>query len=419
MPRVSVIIPAYNRANYLPEALDSVFGQTPAPHEVIVVDDGSTDDTLEVLRDYEGKIRYARQEHQGVSAARNRGLALAQGDVIAWLDADDVWESEFLATVLPILDADPEADGVYTGLTRIDPAGNPLPQVGQTVVPPEELYSSLVDDCFIQTSTFVARKRCFDQVGGFDPRFDICEDYDMFLRLAQGFRIVGIPELLVRYRVHPHNTVSNTEAFCRFRLALTEKHFGKPEGNPQTWPPTTRRAHGYAFRAAGYKCIQGGQIDQGWAYLEKAFVIWPPLLTHLDTFYELACGDQPTGRRGDVTSLDIDGNGAQMVSRLDGLFAKSDGDIAQLRGSAYGNAYLALAILSDQAGRWSAARRYLFHAIGANPRLLTSSPVLRRLLKLSAGQRLVGFGRSLGGGQQRTPHMTHPAGAKHESQTGH
>jgi glycosyltransferase involved in cell wall biosynthesis len=419
MLRISVIIPAYNRANYLPEALDSVFVQRPAPNEIIVVDDGSTDDTLEVMRGYEGRVRYARQEHQGVSAARNCGLALAQGDVIAWLDADDVWEPGFLATVLPILDTDPEVAGVYTGLTRIDPAGNRLPQVGQTVVPAEELYSSLVDDCFIQTSTFVARKRCFDQIGGFDSRFDICEDYDMFLRLAQRCRIVGIPELLVRYRVHPHNTVSNTEAFCRFRLALTEKHFGKPEGDPQAWPPTTRRAHGHAFRAAAYKCIQGGQMDQGWAYLEKAFVIWPPLLTRLDTFYELACGDQPTGRRGDVTTLDIDSNGAQMVSRLDGLFAKNKADIAQMRGPAYGNAYLALAILSDQAGRWSVARGYLFRAIEAHPRLLTSTPVLRRLLKLSAGQRLVGFGRSLGGGQQPTPHTTHPGGAHDESPTSH
>ena len=156
-------------------------------------------------------------------------------------------------------------------------------------------------------------------------------------------------------------------------------------------------------------------MDQGWAYLEKAFVIWPPLLTRLDTFFELACGDQPTGHRGDVTSLDIDGNGAQMMSRLDELFAKSGGDVAQMRGPAYGNAYLALAILSDQASRWSTARHYLFQAIEANPRLVTSSPVLRRLLKLSAGQRLVGFGRSLGGGQQRTPHTTYPAGAKHES----
>ena len=210
MLRVSVIVPTYNRANYLREALDSILNQSFAPYEVIVVDDGSSDNTPEVLRAYASNVRFTQQEHQGVSAARNRGLALAQGDVVAWLDADDVWETEFLSTIVPLLDERPELGGVYTGLIRIDAQGNVLPQVGVRVVPAEELYSALVEDCFIQTSTFVARKRCFDQVGAFDPQFDICEDYDMFLRLAQCCTIIGLPELLVRYafiRTIPYPTL--------------------------------------------------------------------------------------------------------------------------------------------------------------------------------------------------------------------
>jgi tetratricopeptide (TPR) repeat protein len=405
--RVSVIIPAYNRADYLVQAMQSVLNQSFSPFEVIVVDDGSTDDTAEVVRAFESRARYLRHDdNRGVAAARNSGLSAARGEVIAWLDADDLWEPDCLATVIPMLRADEGLDGVYTGLMRIDADGTLLPQVSLAVVPPADLYSALVEDCFIQTSTFVARKRCFDRVGEFDTRFRICEDYDMFLRLAKAFTIVGVPEPLVRYRVHEHNTVANTEAFCRFRLALTQKHFGEPEGDPRTWSPVRRRAHSCAFRAAALKCIQSGQTDRGWDYLEKAVSIWPDLLGRLDTLYELACGDQPHGYRGHVDSLDIEGNGREMLIRLDVLFGKADPMLQPMRRPAYGNAYLALGILSDQAGRWRAARCYLFQAIKANPRLLGSNSVARRLLKLLLGRRSLTIKRLITGNGQKlaAPH---------------
>lgn len=392
--RVSVIIPTYNRADYLPQALQSVFDQTLDPFEVIVVDDGSTDNTADVVRAFEPRVRYFRHQHnKGISAARNSGLEAARGEVVAWLDADDLWEPDFLATVIPLLVADEGLDGVYTGLVRIDAAGNILPQFSQRVVPPADLFSSLIENCFIQTSTLVTRKRCFEQAGDFDPQFGICEDYDMFLRLSKTFTIAGVPTPLVRYRVHEHNIVSDTDAFCQFRLALTQKHFGKPEGNPRTWSGERRRAHAHAFRSVALKCIRDGQPDQGWRYLEEAVSIWPDLLGRLDTLYELACGDQPGGYRGQADLLDIEGSGAEMLKRLDTLFAKGNPAIETMRRPAYGNAYSALGMLSDQAGRWTAARRYLFQAVKANPRLLASYPVVRRLLKLCAGQRLVGLGR--------------------------
>jgi glycosyltransferase involved in cell wall biosynthesis len=396
MLQVSVIIPTYNRAQYLPQALQSVFEQSLIPFEVIVVDDGSTDCTADLMNAFESRVHYCWHRHnKGVAAARNSGLAAVHGDVVAWLDADDLWEPDFLATVIPLLEADEGLDGIYTGLVRIDADGNLLPHSSQMVVPPSNLYSALVEDCFIQTSTFVARKRCFASAGGFDTRFRICEDYDMFLRLAKVFTIAGVPAPLVRYRVHGDNTVANADAFCRFRLAVTRKHFGEPEGDPRVWPPLRRRAHGCAFRAAAFKCIQSGQTDRGWDYLEKAVSIWPALLGRLDTLYELACGDQPMGYRGHTGSLDIEGNGREMFIRLDALFAKGGMTLEPMRRSAYGNAYLALGMLNDQAGHWGTARRNLFRAVQNVPRLLASPPVLRRLLKLCAGKGVVGLARSV------------------------
>ena len=388
--RVSVIIPTYNRAEYLSQALKSVFDQSLSPFEVIVIDDGSTDNTPEVVRAFEPGIRYFRHDHnRGVSAARNLGLEVARGEVIAWLDADDLWEPDFLGTIIPMLETVEGLDGVYTGLVRIDADGNLLPQASQTVVSPPDLYSVLIEDCFIQISTFVARKRCFERVGNFDTQFDICEDYDMFLRLATTFTIAGVPTPLVRYRVHEHNTVKDTAAFCQFRLALAQKHFGKLEGDARTWSVERRCAHAYAFRSVALKCIQDGQPDRGWRFLEKATLIWPDLLGRLDTFYELACGDQPRGYRGHANLLDIEGNGTEMLNRLDNLFAKADPTLKPMRRRAYGNAHLALGLLSDLASRPLVARRYLLRAAITHPNLLVTSQLPRKLIKTCLGARAI------------------------------
>lgn len=391
MPSISVIIPTYNRVDYLSQALKSVFDQSLRPFEVIVVDDGSNDGTADMVLAWRPEVRYFWQNHKGVSAARNRGLDEARGQVIAWLDSDDLWERGFLSATVSMLAAEPELDCVYTGLVRIDSEGSLLPQSSHKVVHPAQLYDSLVEHCNIQTSTFVARRECFEQAGRFDTNFDICEDYDMFLRLAKVCRIAGIPHPLIRYRVHAQNTVSDPGAFCRFRLALTEKHFGKPEGDPETWPHEKRRAHAYAFIAAALKCIENAKPETGWQYMEYAFLTWPGLADRVDTFYELICGDQPGGYRGHVAKLDIEGNGAKMLDWLEGLFLCTKPALDPMRCRAFGNAHLALAMLHDQAGDWDAARRHLVEGVRSSPGLLASRPVLRRLLKLFAGQRVAGL----------------------------
>jgi len=393
--RASVIIPTYNRANYLKEALHSVKAQTRLPFEVIVVDDGSTDQTETVVNNFDHEIRYLRRNHEGVAVARSAGVAAAQGDILAWLDADDLWEPEFLETVTQRFANNPQIDGVYTGLSRIDGVGHPLPQSSTRVVPADDLYDSLIEECLIQTSTFAVRKDCFHEVGLFDRQFDICEDYDMFLRLAAKFKLVGIPKALVKYRVHAHNTVNNTDAFCKARLALSKKHFGSMEGNPRTWPEISRRAHAFAWRAVSLRYLEVKQYDHGWHYLKAACQAWPNILDRLDTFYELTCFDQPAGHRGHTAGLDIVGNGEIMLQGLERILADATPELASMRDLAYGNAYLTLALLSDQAGMWSEGRRYLLQAIRYNKRLLRSPLVMRRGLKLWLKPGLTFIGQAL------------------------
>lgn len=387
--RVSVILPTYNRAAYLQEALASVFAQTLAPWEVIVIDDGSTDNTQDIMATYDTRLRYFRQAHQGVAAARNYGLKMAQGDIMAWLDADDLWESDFLATLLPLLESDSQIDGCYSGCAYIDAAGDPLPQTDQRIVASSKLFSALTESNFLTTPAIIVRKRCFAQVGDFDTQLSICEDYDMWLRLAKQFTIVGLSVPLVKIRVHGANTVRDTAAFSRFRIHVVQKHFGDAEGDPAMWPEEKRCAYAMAFRDVALKHSQDGEDVQKWQYLEKAIAIWPGLLARLDTFYELACGEQPRGRRGLATSLDIAGHGVAMLSGLDALFEKAGLSVSRLRHTAYGNAYLALAMLSDQAGQWGSARRYMLRALRAYPPLVLQFGVVRRLLKLTVGRRVV------------------------------
>jgi hypothetical protein len=382
---VSTIIPSYNRANYLPLALDSVLGQTHPVTEIIIVDDGSTDNTPEVVTQYEGRIRFCQENHGGVSAARNKGLELAQGEIIAWCDADDVWESTFLQHTVSLLEDDPRLDGVYTGVVHIDSNGQRLPQENCVVVPPDRLYAALADDCFIQTTGFVMRKRCFDQAGWFDTNFDISEDYDMFLRLAQHCCIRGIGEPLVQYRVHSQNTVGNAGKWCESRLALTRKHFGDPRQGIMDLTAQQRRAHAYAYRAAAIRSLQDGADDQGWQYLRQSVLLWPEILSQLSTLYELVCGPQPPGLRGDAARLNLPQREADMLQHLNDLFRPADATLAPQRSIAYGNTYLTLGILSDRAGDQAAARHSLWTALRYHPQFLFNYPFMRRLLKVSIG----------------------------------
>jgi glycosyltransferase involved in cell wall biosynthesis len=380
--KVSVIIPTYNRAGYLREALESVFKQSSAPWEVIVVDDGSTDETRQVVENAPGTVRYLEQEHRGVAAARNLGLDSATGDVIAWLDSDDIWDPDFLATVVPLLVQNDGLDGVYSGITMIDANGKALRTVVR-VEPPEQLHKALSHSNFLATPSVVVRKRCYDCVGSFDEELRIAEDADMWLRLSRQFRLEGLAQSLVRIRVHDSNLMSDAEAFREAQLRYAQKRIVELEGDRSELSDSARAIRGLAYRTIALMYIQSGQDQKGWDYLFEAVSVYPQILSQLETFYELACGDQPRGYRGDVNLLDIERNGAKMLHQLEALFREASSDVHAFRSVAFGNAYLALGMLSDQANHWSRARHYLFQAFRNNPKLIVCPQVFWRWLKVT------------------------------------
>jgi glycosyltransferase involved in cell wall biosynthesis len=209
MQRVSVVIPTFNRASLVAGAVDSALAQTHGPTEVIVVDDGSTDGTADLLdRRFGAAIRVERlPRNQGRSAARNRGWALADGDFVAFLDSDDVWDPDKLERQLPLFDQ-PRVDLVHGWIRLTDTAGRPLRARSATLQRGFERalargydYAGITETwCMMWTSTVVVRRELPEAADGFDPALDDYEDWDLFWRIARRGVVATVPECVAAYR---------------------------------------------------------------------------------------------------------------------------------------------------------------------------------------------------------------------------
>lgn len=205
MPRVSVIIPSYNCARYLGRAIDSVSHQTYKDFDIVLVDDGSTDDTKDVAMQYGRRLTYLYQQNQGVSAARNYAIAKASGELLAYLDADDMWYPGKLEEQVAFLDAHQECGMVHSETSVINEQDEILHarfnQETNRPVPQGHCLQALLRRSHIQTLTVVERRKCFDSVGGFDERLPIVQDYLHWIMIAaEGYEIGYLAEPLGKYR---------------------------------------------------------------------------------------------------------------------------------------------------------------------------------------------------------------------------
>jgi glycosyltransferase involved in cell wall biosynthesis len=212
MPRVSVVIPAYNRADTLPDALDSLLAQTYVDFEVIVVDDGSTDNTKSVVEEYckkDSRIIYYYQENKERSAARNQGIRLSRGEYITFLDADDAYFPQKIEKQVAVLDSVKDADFVYCHYKAMDRAGNPVGNGDPLAynlsgnIYPEILRFTGVS---ITTPGVMVRKKLLDKIGGFDETMNSHEDFDLWRRAARVTRIEQMQEALIAARVGASGT---------------------------------------------------------------------------------------------------------------------------------------------------------------------------------------------------------------------
>ena len=203
MPLVSAIIPTYNRVSFVREAINSVLAQKYTDYEIIVVDDGSNDNTHAVLTALNQQIRIIRQPNLGVSAARNAGILAAKGTYLAFLDSDDLWQKNKLLHQIQFFQNHPAAKICYTGETWIR-NGRHINQTKNHTKYDGWIFEHLLPRCIISASSIMFHREIIEKVGLFDTSLTVCEDYDMWLRLGARFPIYLLPEeYIIKRDGHP------------------------------------------------------------------------------------------------------------------------------------------------------------------------------------------------------------------------
>jgi glycosyltransferase involved in cell wall biosynthesis len=222
-PQISVVIPVYNREQTIGRAIDSVLAQELLPEEIIVVDDGSTDDTPEILNLYLPKIQVVRQENKGVSAARNRGIEVAAGKWIAFLDSDDEWMPDKLQKQIVFIEQHPNIRILQTderwirNNMRVNPGKKYSKKSGN-------IFKNCLKTCIVGPSTVICEAGLLAEMGGFDENLPVCEDYDLWLRIAAKYPIPLIKQtLIIKYGGHPDQLSLSTPAMDRYRVQSLEK----------------------------------------------------------------------------------------------------------------------------------------------------------------------------------------------------
>jgi glycosyltransferase involved in cell wall biosynthesis len=250
-PSVSVVIPCFNQAHYLGEAIESVLGQTTPPVELIVIDDGSEDNSFEVAGRYPSVVR-RRQPNRGVAAARNAGLSAASADQLLFLDADDRVLAAALETGTEALSRRPNVAFVSGASRDIGADGVPSSGRRQPLVT-QDHYLHLLESCFIWSgSSIVFRRSAIEAVGGFDERLDAGDDYDLYLRLARRFPVYCHDEVVTEYRRHGSNTTRDPGVVLESQLRVLSHQRGVVRDGRErvarrTGIRNTRREHGGAL----------------------------------------------------------------------------------------------------------------------------------------------------------------------------
>lgn len=296
MPKVSVIIPTHNTARHIAEAIESVLAQTYQDYEIIVVDDGSTDNTPEVIAPYRDQIRYVWQASQERAVARNHGLHLAQGELIAFLDSDDIWLPDKLERQVAALDRYNQAVLVYGPAKIIDIEGQPSHFWGSAYLcgePGGEIEVNcpgreMLFGSPIMPSVVLARREALEQAGPFDTEVIPAEDWDMWLRLAQLGAFVWLPQVLAYYRT-PGSERERRRRISDPILARTVLVIQKmATAYPEKFPAVVRdQALASVYVDSALASYESGDTERGQKILTQAIQLDPTLAEPGPIFFRL------------------------------------------------------------------------------------------------------------------------------------
>lgn len=267
-PLVSIVIATYNMAAYVPLAVKSVLDQIYKNIEVIIVDDGSTDDTRDALKTYlsDPRVRYFFQENKGQAAAKNYGVRESQGEYVAFLDGDDMWDPEKLDLQIPLLLQSEAVGLVYSRVLYIDETGKEL-RVADNELFRGRVSGPLLIRNFIGFGTCVVKKECFDRLGGFEERIHMGIDYELWLRFSTRYEFDYVDLPLLRYRLWPGQMSKNVRGRYLNGIEIMKKFLQEFPGAVDKDTENEAWAHTYV----GFgQCVQ--TIDRQFGQAMKLYL---------------------------------------------------------------------------------------------------------------------------------------------------
>jgi glycosyltransferase involved in cell wall biosynthesis len=292
MPQtISVIIPTYNYGRFIEDAIRSVLDQTHPVSEIIVVDDGSTDETRAVVERIGRGVKYIYQPNRGVCAARNYGVGESSGEVIAFLDADDVWGPTKLEKQILRLDTDAEIGLVHCGIREFEDKTNRTIRLFVEGVEDGAAESLLLFEpplVNVSGSVIMTTRKAFELVSGFDTRMKVSEDWDFCYRVARRFKVAFVAEPLVNYRVHGAAAHLNVENMEQGLLMFYEKAFTDP-----TVARWRRHAYGNFHKVMAGSYYHSGRIGKSLSHAARSIWLRP---TNAAYFFGYPARRLATGR---------------------------------------------------------------------------------------------------------------------------
>jgi len=244
-PTVSVIIPTYNRTHLIGRAIQSVLEQSYQDFEIIVVDDGSTDNTEEAIKKFQEqdkRIKYIKHEkNRGGSAGRNTGIKAAKGKYIGLLDDDDEWLPEKLEKqVIKFQNSSEKVGVIYSGFCYVSEKSG---KIVSKIIPHlrGDVYINLLESCILGSPTPLIKKRCFQKAGFFDETLPSCQDWDMWIRLSKYYDFDFVPDILAKHHVHGSQISADLNAKIVAREKLMEKYWIDLSKNPQSFSVILKR----------------------------------------------------------------------------------------------------------------------------------------------------------------------------------
>lgn len=396
MPKASVIIPSYNHSAFVRQCIDSVLVQTFRDYEIVVVDDGSTDGSLDILRGYGDRIRLICQQNRGTQAARNSGIAASSGEFIAILDSDDAWLPEKLERQMEVFERRPEVGLVYSFAEVVDADGATRSlswHLGRPVVHPQGALAQLLLGCDIPALTAVIHRRCLEAVGGFDETLLGSGDWDLWIRIAAQYPVACVEERLALYRTHTTNTTKAlflTKAVCAEHERVLAKAFELPA--VRALPPQIRDQALARVRLSGAEAeaMRGEAAGIG-RELKRAVELDPALL-------------EDPAQLGDrlISWMEIyaaESTEADPFRRFDSAVLGPLSDISpaapEIRRRVLSHAAMSRVFSAHVAGNATEVRRLLPTGVRANPRWLLNPGVWSIAVEAYLGPKVAAVPRRL------------------------